>query len=57
MELVMMSLFILLFENNQATVSLSSLYLKGHAHVKIIKKSVIFFGFLISPYDVNMSID
>ena len=31
-----------------------NLLLKGHAHAKIIKKSVIlFFGSLIWPYDVN----
>ena len=33
------------------------LNLKRHAHAKIIKKFVIYFGFLIWPYDVNMSID
>ena len=31
--------------------------LKALAQAKIIKKSVIYFGFLIWPYDVNMSID
>ena len=35
----------------------NKIYLKGLAHTKIIKKSVILFGFLIWPYDVNMSID
>ena len=32
--------------------------LKGHSQAKIIKKNRWFyFGFLIRPYDVNMSID
>ena len=31
--------------------------LKGLNRAKIIKKLVIYFGFLIWPYDVNMSVD
>ena len=31
--------------------------LKGLAHAKIIKNRWFYFGFLIWPYDVNMSID
>ena len=32
-------------------------YLKGHAQVQNQQKIGDFFGFLIWPYDVNMSID
>ena len=32
-------------------------YLKGLAQAKIIKNRWFYFGFLIWPYDVNMSID
>ena len=31
--------------------------LKGLAHAKIIENRWFYFGFLIWPYDVNMSID